>query len=277
MHKLLPWQWSVAFTCQLNLFESILSYVLPTIEHLEPAQTRRWPNVSLVGHNLKPLRNYEDAIKYNMQNKTMQWTIEKTVLSYIDLMPACESVVEKIFCFVYAGLWSLKAATDHLASRKERYAMSKMVFECFEMAVILAYMFGDIGLRTYILGLAYKSTSLAIVSIDQAETVLAYLKKFLFGASCVPTWHAPIVSVAESILLRLTINEIENEHLLNVKYLPNKYMIWKREIIDYFLFENCWSGSLKNRVTDNEELVKGVTSDDDEDITFDGPKITKVI
>ena len=156
--------------------------ILPARNEFQPVKKRLWPTMILTSRSLKYMKCYEDAIHYNHSHKIMNWSYMKSILSYIDLIDACGSIYEMVFCFLHAASWSLEAM-GFCVDQVELFVLSCIVFKCIGDAVSFAHAFFDFTTKSCVFRHAFGSAYYAnVFNLDEDNTAMRkYLKLQLFN------------------------------------------------------------------------------------------------
>jgi hypothetical protein len=217
-----------------NLFDDML---IPHRDSLRPLSQKLFSMYST--KNSGWMKKYEDAISYNMANKQlMNWTYENSIFSYIDLIDACTSISEIVFCYLHAAAWALEAIDDAEIGVENKYSYSRLLYKLLGEVCTISNTFFDLATKSYVFrhafGFAYYAN---VFNLDSDMVcVKKYLNQFLFGCSVLPLLNTPLVMSSEAPVLFSLLKELATKYYENIKNMMNKPC--KDSYIDYAYFES---------------------------------------
>ncbi len=224
-------------------FESIF----PQTHEITPPFSRNWPEVTVVGMNIRGHVKFEKAV-LSQFNKG-DWNEWDVAMAYIDYVPACGHPAELALCFLNAAMWLLKHLQKMLSSssrvkRSEVYATKSLITTCLQKSLTMAYLCLHPGMQLYVSRLClgtimetmqYAKNYATKTDVDLATSLLHLM---IYTCRFCPIWHFLSVPLSEAVLMNIKTGCFHQDFLLNLQDIDQKKWPMTHPELLYQLYEN---------------------------------------
>ena len=220
-----------------------LNLIFPQVNKTQFPVPAKWPNIELIGLNVKAHRKFENAV--SSQVKEGNWSEWEAALAYIDYIAACNHPSQFPLCFMYASLWIYKhIQANPLLPDDVKHALTKTVVICLYQANGMATLMFAPGMKLYVSRL---SLSILLHTIELTKSVAGeeaiklatlLLHNVLYNCRFCPLWEMPLVPLSEIALLKIKVNKIHSKFLLALQHVKPEQRPIKEVELRYQLHEN---------------------------------------
>ena len=251
------------------LEERSLNLLFPSDDELTPPFTSNWPSLSVVGHNTRCHKKYEEAVMKLYREK--KWSAGTVACAYLDAFPGCEHPAEMVVCYLHAAMWMTKNfGSKSKLSSKTLFAYKTVVMKLLQFSYAVSQRFLNPGMELYVNRLAVgiiRRIALVpdskLVFTDQDSHFLhQLLKRLLRVSQLFPFWKPPSVSISEAVLLNIVSRNLHANFILELQFISSDHRPLTDLDLTYQLYENDLRGVLPldnssdSRAKSMDELLK---------------------
>ncbi|XP_019851006.1 PREDICTED: uncharacterized protein LOC109581386 [Amphimedon queenslandica] len=220
-----------------------LNLIFPQVNNTQFPMPTKWPNIQLIGLNVKGHRRFENAV--SSQVKEGNWSEWEAALAYIDYIAACNHPLQFPLCFMYASLWIYKhIQANPLLPDNVKHALTKtIVFFLYQANGMATLRFAP-GMKLYVSRLSFSillhtlQLTKSVAGEEAIELIVLLLHNVLYNCRFCPLWEMPLVPLSEIALLNIKVNKIHSKFLLTLQHVKPEQMPIKEAELRYQLYEN---------------------------------------
>ena len=232
-------------TCsKLSYGDRCHKLLFPQKKELTPPFSRNWPELLVVGLNIKCHDKFENAVV--KQVKEGKWGEWEAGVAYLDYIPACSHPAEIALCILNAAMWFLKHLEADISrqSLSEIFATKSLIVHCLQVSHVITQMHLHPGMKFSISRLCLsilKQTMQITDSLatqEEAELSTNLLHLMVYNSRFCPIWSFPSVPLSEAVLLSLKTATFHKDFLIQLQTVDsNKRPMTHPEML-YQIHEN---------------------------------------
>ena len=262
--------WSIFKICNLASKDKrsrCLNLIFPQMIKIQFPMPAKWPNIELVGLNVKGHRKFENAVSSQVEEGN--WSEWKAALAYIDYIAACNHPSQLPLCFIYASLWIYKCIQAKLLPDDVKHALTKTVVICLHHANGMATLRFAPSMKLYVSRLSLSillhtlQLTKSVAGEEAIELAALLLHNVLYNCRFCLVWEMPLVSLSEIALLNIKVNEIHSKFLLALQHVNPKQRPIKEVELRYQLYENdiCRTHPLQDPEAARSRAMEGLLAE----------------
>ncbi len=208
-------------------------------------ESRKWPNLSVDGCNMKMFYKYEIAVKRLVKSK--KWAPFDAALSYYDLVTASNHPSQILVTLITSAQWFARQLSVSRSKKVLQYWCKKMITMLTNLAAALAFEFGTHPYLQYyvarmVIGLQFSASMITgFGSQEDAEGIAVHLKWLVSAGRHCPLHKIPIISPTEAVLMHLISQELHCDYILELQdEVPPELRPMSEAILRYQINENHW-------------------------------------
>jgi len=228
-----------------------IGLLFPSDSELSPPFEDNWPSLSVVGHNSRCHKKYEEAVLKLYNEK--KWTRAQVAWAYIDdYHPLLDHPAEGVVCYLHAAMWIASIFKNPKINAKTFFALKCVTMKLLKDAYAISLCGLNRGMELYVIRLAIGimrkvaqiPDSQFVFSEEDFDFLKILIKRLEKVCRLFPFWNPPKVSVSEAVMFNIITRKLHSNYVLILQDVnPDKSPVNKLDL-KYQLYENDLRGLL---------------------------------
>ena len=228
-----------------------MGLLFPSDSELTPPFEDNWPSLSVVGHNSRCHKKYEEAVL--QLHKEKKWNRAQVAWAYIDdYHPLLDHPAEGVVCYLHAAMWI--ASIFKSSKNKTRYffALKCVTMKLLKNAYGISLQVLNPGMELYtirlIVGIMRKMAQIPdsqfVLTNEDFDFLKILIKRLEKVCRLFPFWNPPKVSVSEAVIFNIITRRLHSNYVLILQDVNQDQSPLNPIDLKYQLYENDLHGLL---------------------------------
>ena len=223
----------------------------PSDSELTPPFEDNWPSLSVVGHNSRCHKKYEEAVLQLYKEK--KWNRAQVAWAYIDdYYPLLDHPAEGVVCYLHAAMWIASIFENSKNDAKTFFALKCVTMKLLKIAYGISLQVLNPGMELYtirlIVGIMRKMAQIPdsqfVLTNEDFEFLKILIERLEKVCRLFPFWNPPKVSVSEAVMFNIITRRLHSNYVLVLQDVNQDQSPLNPIDLKYQLYENDLRGLL---------------------------------